>query len=143
MTIRRFRDDERGAALVETAIVAPLCIILLAGGYEVTRGLTYYHDAQKSLRNVTRYMARLPDKALATNTLAAQLVTKSIGGQRDSSGRVVNPKTITVTIDPGLLADGVVHIDGAFAYEFPLLSILMANPSMTLNLSHQEPYIAD
>src|SRR5688572_13711564 len=99
--VREFWRCERGAAIVETAIVLPVGVLLLVGGLELGRGLSYHHAADKSVRNAARYLARIPDTVPLTDALAEQLVTAD-NALGISSDDLVD---VNVTVDSERLAD--------------------------------------
>ena len=49
------RSDERGQALVELALVAPLFLLLVAGIVQFGVGLTYWHDLQRLANEGARW----------------------------------------------------------------------------------------
>lgn len=53
--------NRAGAAALEFALALPMLLILLAGGYELSRAIWYHHLANKTVRDATRYVARMPD----------------------------------------------------------------------------------
>ncbi len=56
---REFRDDRRGIAAVEFAIVLPFLMLMLFGMIEIGRALYHYHAVTKSIRDATRYLTRV------------------------------------------------------------------------------------
>ena len=122
-----------GAALVETAIVLPLALGLLAGSVEFGRAFYAYHAADQALRDAARYMARIsptdtPDQTAAITRAIAQIKLA------DSSA--------TVTIPSPTFPSNRVHLTATVNLSFTLLSILgLRNP--VISLSHDEPYIGE
>ncbi len=58
--VRRFKKDERGAALVELTLVFPLLLLLGAGLAEFGLMLNQQQVITKSVRDAARYAARTP-----------------------------------------------------------------------------------
>jgi len=56
----RSRPGERGTALVEFALVAPLMLMLMFGFLELGRMLFDYQAINGGLRNAARYLSRVP-----------------------------------------------------------------------------------
>ena len=56
---RKLRDDRRGIAAVEFAIILPFLMIMLFGIIEIGRALQHYHAVTKSMRDATRYLTRV------------------------------------------------------------------------------------
>ncbi|MFL5953777.1 MAG: TadE/TadG family type IV pilus assembly protein [Gaiellaceae bacterium] len=61
-TPRRRLGDETGQALVELALVLPVLMFVIFGGIELTRGITYWLDANHVANETARWAAvnRLP-----------------------------------------------------------------------------------
>ncbi len=57
--VKKLRDDRRGIAGVEFAIVLPFLILMLFGIIEIGRALYHYHAVTKSVRDATRYLTRV------------------------------------------------------------------------------------
>lgn len=57
--VSRLRRDRRGSAIVETAIILPVLMLLLFGLVEFGRALQQHHVLNKSLRDAGRYLARV------------------------------------------------------------------------------------
>lgn len=55
---RRFREDERGVALVELALALPLILVLFAVTMDGARMLWSYQKAVAGVRDATRYVSR-------------------------------------------------------------------------------------
>lgn len=58
--LARVRRDPRGTAIVETAFVLPVILLLLFGLIEMGRALQQQHTLTKSVRDAARYVARVP-----------------------------------------------------------------------------------
>jgi Flp pilus assembly protein TadG len=66
---------ERGQEIVELALVAPLLVLLLAGGIEFGRALYTYNILAKSVRNTARFLSA--SQMSLTGTIPAGYVTKA------------------------------------------------------------------
>ncbi len=51
-TVARLAGDERGAAIVETAIIAPVLALLALGSYDMSRMIARQHDLQGGASDV-------------------------------------------------------------------------------------------
>jgi len=58
--LARLRRNPRGTAMVETAIVLPVVMLLLFGLIEMGRALHHQHILAKTVRDAARYLARVP-----------------------------------------------------------------------------------
>jgi Flp pilus assembly protein TadG len=94
--MNRLRRDERGASLIETALVLPFLLTLGLGVFEFGNLLYKYHLIATGVRDAARYLARF-DNPASKETEAKQLaVTGSITG---GSPRVVWWSTSQVAVN--------------------------------------------
>lgn len=59
--IRRWARDEKGAAVLETGIVAPFLVVLGLGTFEFGNAFYHYHLISTGLHDAARYLARTDD----------------------------------------------------------------------------------
>ncbi|RUZ85955.1 pilus assembly protein, partial [Mesorhizobium sp. M7A.F.Ca.US.003.02.2.1] len=103
--IRRFRGDEQGAALVETAIVAPFVLLLSAGVFEFSNILNTRLLLEAGVEDGARYMARCNDSSWAncvsygTNLAVNGAVTN---GSARVSGWTTAQVAVTVSHTPAV-----------------------------------------
>src|SRR3954451_8383681 len=116
-----------GAAVVEAAVVTPLAIALMAGGVEFGRAIFYYHTIDKSLRNATRYLARLPESAVngwglspAKNLALRGSINPNAPLILPSSG---DANTIALTFNPAAIPKKV-SLTATVPFTFPMLRVL-------------------
>lgn len=82
-----------GAAALEFALALPVLVMLLAGGYEFSRGIWYHHLVNKTVRDATRYIARMPDPLdPITQTRAERL---AMTGTTEAGGTPILPEWAT------------------------------------------------
>jgi Flp pilus assembly pilin Flp len=132
--IRRFRDREDGAALVEFAIALPLLLVIFAVMIEGSRLMLSYQSTISGVREATRYMSRiLPRDACATDLALTEYEPQLLSIVRDRlSGRSVLPSAVTlasVTSSCGpadYLSDTapVVDVEATLEITHPLGSLL-------------------
>jgi hypothetical protein len=136
--------DESGNALVEAAIVVPVALMVLAGGFELSRGISYHHAADKAVRDAARYIARLPS-GLAYDTARAQnLVTYGCWSTSACGQSVLSPGTVSQLRFPqARFDDGFVRLEADVQYSFPLLSLILPNPTLVFTVTHEQPYIGE
>lgn len=152
VTARRFIACRNGVAMVEFAIVIPVLFILFAGGWEMARGLLMYEALNKSVRNASRYMARIETP---TQELARRLV---LTGDIDvDQPPRFNHNNLTVTfatktfINDGTYRgpDGynanieVVRVQADYIFRTPLLFFLASDDPMTISVMHEQRRIRD
>ncbi|MER8850130.1 pilus assembly protein [Mesorhizobium australicum] len=93
--IRRFHGDEKGTALIETAIAAPFVLLLSAGVFEFSNILNTRLLLEAGVEDAARYMARCNDSTNCISYGTNLAVNGSITG---GSARVPNWTTAQVTI---------------------------------------------
>ena len=148
--LSRFLHDERGAQLAELALVLPVGIVLIFGSFEIGRAIVYHHNVDTSLRAAARYMARLPESVivaeLANQSRTPNLIRYGIWSTAAPANTpsVTDPGTILTTefVCPACFTtDRVIRLDMQVRYNFELLNILAINPTLTFEVSHEQPYI--
>lgn len=98
-SVRRFRRDERGAALVELAISLPLLLLVFAVIVEGSRLFWAYQMTAAGVRDAARYLARVSDSdSCVSGASVVGRADKMAEIVRESStGNSVLPSSITVT----------------------------------------------
>lgn len=104
----RARDDERGAAAVEFALVLPILILILFGVIEF--GGVY--NAQLTVTGAAREAAR--EMTVSGDAAAAQQVARD-------TAYGIDPTAIEVAIDPATCAEGS-DVTVRVAYDRPFLT---------------------
>ena len=116
---RRHRADDRGATLVELALVLPILVLLVFGIVEFGRA----YNAQVTLTHAAREGARV----LALTRDAGAAETAAVGAATS-----LDPAQLSVTsdsCDPGLPTQVTLSYD--FTYDIPLLG----SDTLTLTLT--------
>jgi Flp pilus assembly protein TadG len=86
----RIRDDERGSALLEAALITPLVLLIMVGIFEVGRA----YQTWQVLTNAAREGARAAVVPGADGTTVKELVRKYM-----SDGQLGSAASATVTVD--------------------------------------------
>jgi Flp pilus assembly protein TadG len=151
--LMKFRSEERGAALVEMAIITPLVLSLAAGVFEFSNIIHTKLLIETGLEDSARYIARCsgPDEATC-NSRGANLAAN--GAVTGGTARVVNwvPADVTVTYlsVPAVNDEGVrlyrsdttdvrvVEVSTTYAYSGTGLWDILGLGAMTLTAAHQE-----
>lgn len=150
------RFDE-GSAMVETALVLPVMVLLFAGVAELGLAVYDHHQLSKAVRDAARFLARVPDptaaeyQAMATNYMR----TGSFAGT-GSALVGTDPSKISVsytiqTIDntaktwngPDTLWS--VHMEATYPFRSYLLKAVgLAGPDgLPLKVGHTERHIGE
>ena len=120
--LRRFRGEERGAALVELAISLPLLLLVFAVIIEGSRLFWAYQMTAAGVRDAARYLARVSDSnSCVTGASVAGRADKMAEiVRRTSTGNSVLPTSITITsVTPELIC-----ISGGFRMpEVPIAQV--------------------
>src|SRR3989304_1928114 len=98
----RSRPGERGTALVEFALVAPLMLMLMFGFLELGRMLFDYQAINGGLRNAARYLSRVPITCTAPG---------ASNGTVDDAGHLTFARSLAFTgkLPPTVPADRLVN----------------------------------
>lgn len=116
---RRGLRDERGVAVVEFALVAPLLLVLIFGIIDLGRAYSTLNQLAASAREGARLAAVLPNPASSTAQAQIRHTVKQFS-LRQLGGPPVRDDQITVTLDT--LATVTVAIR---AYPFQLVTPLV------------------
>jgi Flp pilus assembly protein TadG len=154
---KRFAACRGGVAMVEFAIAMPILFILFAGGWEMARGLWLYEALNKSVRDASRYLARVDDPTTAGSLEMARRLVLT-GDINTNQPARFNHNNITVTVDTKTFdnaagtyrgPDGasanikVVRVTAAMDFAAPLLFFLNTANPMTIKVMHEERHIGD
>lgn len=100
------RRSERGANLVEMAIVTPLLLLLLAGAIDIGRMFNNYIIITNAAREGARLAARLPCRAddSTQRSLLRSAIVDAVIQEAANSGVVLESGDVSINPDP--LSDG-------------------------------------
>ncbi len=142
--LERLWRSERGTALVEFALVAPVLLLLVFGILDFARALNYYNDLTQLVGQGARAAAvdRSPDgttigtdarcTGFSNNSIQCQLVkTYTATGELEKGIRVCIPSTAA----PG----SPVTVTASYAFNFiPFIASKLGAASITLTASQTE-----
>jgi Flp pilus assembly protein TadG len=150
----RLAHCSSGSALVETAIVVPVAISLMAGAVDFGMALSTQTTLSKSVRNAARYMASLPTSRVdpATgNPLAVYCSSWAItntkhlvvyGGFSTAGNTLISDWTTnggTVSVN---CSTPVATVQAQFPYKSIILSTFLPIAStITLSAKHEEAQV--
>lgn len=95
--LRRFARDERGAAMVEFAIVVPLLLMFVTAIIDLGRMLAVAGSLAAAVRDGARYGATVTDFADAAQV--ASVRTRVVGGFQTFGGSALTTSNVAVTLD--------------------------------------------
>lgn len=98
--LRRLRRDDRGASLVEFAVVLPMMLLVFAVIVEGGRMTWNYQSAAAGVRDAVRYLSRIAPADVCTAGTLSTYTSGLLGIVRDtSSGTSLFPASRQVTVD--------------------------------------------
>lgn len=137
--LSRFRRDEQGLQLVETAIVVPILLLLFAGTAEFGRFFYEYTTAAKAVRVGARYLAGKP--ANGPNNWQANAKNIVVYGNAAGTGTPVlsglTTNNVTITYEggtPGVPEKVKVSITGFQHQSIFDLGKLLKNNKLSLDV---------
>jgi len=156
--LRCFARQTIGTATIETAIALPIAIVLMVGGIEFGRIFLAYATADKTMRDATRYLARVPEDAICgTNgsskwgvanakNLAMYGTTSPAANPRPLLPNWTDPTTITLTADPdcGEFSKATtLKLQAKIPFAVFMLPVIGLPNDYTLTVQHQERFIGE
>lgn len=147
--LRKFWRADDGAALIEFTVIAPVIIVLFVGGVEFARIMTVHHAAEKAIRDVARYRARLPDKPTSADIVA--LLKKNCDTalpveKQQLCELGMNPRDIlnvTATVDDARYASGYLNLKADVTFRIWLTSMVLPVETYTIHVAHEQPIIGE
>jgi Flp pilus assembly protein TadG len=142
--------DEHGAALVEMTVAAPLLIVLAIGAMIFGQAMLDYVTVDKSMRDATRFLARLPSGAICDSSGWALTSAKNLAvyGQETVGTTPVitgwSTSTISMTSpDCGgsVTAPFSIQLTTAFPYTNSMLGAIGLSTTLTMSVTHVQPAV--
>ncbi|AZV78016.1 pilus assembly protein [Parasedimentitalea marina] len=139
LILKRFRCEERGAALVEFALMLPVMVLVFAVIIEGGRMMWSYQAAVSGVRDAARYLARIAPGDICTSGGAVVGYTTALETivRRSTSGHLLFPSSITVTsVVPSLTCTAgvyrvspapVVSVTASLTITFPFADVFAFN----------------
>lgn len=163
---------EKGAALIEYTLLAPIIIVLGLGAGEFGRAVQHHHVINKGARDAARYLARVPATCAGAGigagsiTSGANVTTAKYlamtGYPAVSTNWILSYwndlSTVTVTVDCLDNASLAIPFEGLYEGDtyIPSIRVSIAMPyaeigflsvlgvgAMTFTAQHTEPYIGE
>lgn len=137
--LRRLRESERGTAVVEFALVAPLLFLLVLGVLDFARLLAYYNTMTQIASQGARAAAvdRNPDGTAITSpeSIQQQLVTKYTGAPEVKDSSTYH---VCITHLPASVGD-YVTVQAKFDFDFiPFIGRTLGGLTKTLTATSTE-----
>ncbi|MCJ2039286.1 pilus assembly protein [Methylobacterium sp. J-059] len=139
---RALNRCEEGAAILEFALVLPLLLALLAGGFELGRALLVQSAITEAVRGGTRYLARVPDPTCRSvcSAGAAHAVALATDQIVDNTRLALSQVRVYPLPDP---PSGTVMMMAEVVLSVDMLSWVGLSPTMRLTAIHQEARVAE
>src|SRR5690349_5703511 len=122
MTVEaHYRRSERGIAIVEFAVAAPLLLLLLLATAELGRMLSQYDTLNKAVRDGARYLAGnalqgTTGVVVITPTLQTATVNLVVTGNTAGTGGALLPGLAASNVTVSSLASGYVSVAATYSY---------------------------
>lgn len=137
--LQALRRDQRGQALVEFALVAPILLLLVLGILDFGRALNYYNQQSQLVGQGARAAAVNcnPDgtcgSAVTSNSIQTQLAEKYATGE-------LNKKTsVCIELPNGAHVGQPVKVISSYDFKFlPLIGDALGSPTITISASQTE-----
>jgi Flp pilus assembly protein TadG len=132
--LRALRRDQRGTAVVEFALVAPLLFLLVFGVLDFGRLLNYYNQQTQLVGLGARAAAvdRTPDNSQqATGTLIQQQLAETY-----AKGELNKKTNVCISLPNGSGIGQPVTVTASYQFNFlPLIGLAVGSPSVTITAS--------
>ncbi len=159
----KFGRCNSGTATLEAVLVMPVAIILMAGGVEFGQLFSTYGTAAKSMRDATRYLARVPQAHICDNWALKNAKDLAVYGK-------LNPTNADQPLIPGWTPANVstsnsggssplilvspncppanspfitIELSAAVPYTGSMFGVIGLSNAWTLNVKHQERSIGE
>jgi hypothetical protein len=147
----RFLASCSGSAVLETAIIMPVAISLMVGGVEFARIYANYDTVKKSVRNATRYLARVPSDQICSGWGLSNAKNLAVYGNVAGTGSPLVPGWTTgmvtlqlpSTCPPPADPARVVSLQASVPYALVMLNAIGLSNTMTLQARHEERWIGE
>jgi Flp pilus assembly protein TadG len=147
LALRKFRHDDDGAALLEMTVATPFLLMLAIGAMAFGQAMLDYATVDKSMRDATRFLARLPAGAVCQAWAQDAAKNLAVYGQETAASipAITGWSTSTITIDapacPPPAGDFNIQVHTAFPYTNTMLAVVGLNSTFTMNVRHEQPSI--
>lgn len=154
---RRSRSStSSGAAVLETAVVLPVIIVLMGGIYDFGRAYATMSAAQKSLRGAVRYLTLQPLAFACSSTAQTKARNLALFGNTDGTGNAlvhgwkasdISVSVLDINDDPITDCSGVPSLvkiamtSSKVPYDSLMWGIVGLPNSINMSVSHQERWI--
>lgn len=123
------RKYQRGTALVETVLVAPVLLLLLLASAEITQAWVEHNTLTKSARIAARHAAGLAlQGTTGVAVLSPELVTATrnlvVFGNAAGTGSPILPGLVAGNVQVQDLGDGNIQVAVTYAYDGILGNVL-------------------
>jgi hypothetical protein len=151
--LQSFWHNDRGTALIESAIVLPVFLLLVGGVYEF--GYFFYRQQLMTIgvRDAARYLALTsnPNSATTQSDAMNLAVYGSIGGGSTPRVSDWSPDVVTISVTAANNSSGIVYCGGC-PVAIITVSSSLTDPSLgflgllgvkppTITVSHQERWV--
>lgn len=138
--LRALRRDERGQALVEFALVAPVLLLLVLGILDFGRALNYYNQESQLVGQGARAAAVNcnPDGTCGSTQVTGASIQTQLA-ENYASGELNKKTSVCISLPNGSNVGQPVKVTASYQFKFlPLIGAAVGSPSITITASQTE-----
>lgn len=134
--------DESGAAILEFALLLPLLLVLVFGGFEIGRALLIRQAAEAALRGGARFLARVPDPACRPSCPPGTERAVALARGQILANTGLGPDVVEVEPEPEP-PPGTVLLRARIRVPLALPGALGGRTAWRFDLGHQESRVGE
>jgi len=134
---RALRRDQRGTAVVEFALVAPILFLLIFGIFDFGRALNYYNQ-ETQLAGLGARAAAVSRDPADTGSATGQIIQTQLSGTY-AKGELQNNTTFCINPATAPAVGQPVTVTASYDFKFlPLIGAAVGTPTITITASQTE-----
>jgi Flp pilus assembly protein TadG len=135
--LRCLHIEERGTAVVEFALVAPILFLLIFGIFDFGRALNYYNQ-ETQLAGLGARAAAVNRDPADTGAATGQIIQTELAGTY-AKGELQNKTTFCITPATAPKVGQPVTVTASYQFHFlPLIGVAVGSPTITITASQTE-----
>jgi Flp pilus assembly protein TadG len=110
--IKKLRNDEDGAAIIELAIVAPVLALMTIGVVDLSNGFSRKLQLEQGAQRAVEKVMQTTGVLSVENTIANEVVCQVNGTETNGTCKTAPITTANVSVEHRVECNGVVEADG-------------------------------